>query len=322
VSGVKWIAAVFVSASFASSVVSAQQGATANASSPPAPAADAAQLGAGGAQSAAEPGLTNLPDDPGIGQPQPNSGAAPPQNGSLQQGNQARPSELGSEAITDANREGARGELGIWLVEANGPGVRIRRVSEGSAADKAGLRPGDVLMSINDQAVSSPAMVSRTIHQMPVGQAVTLEIWRDGRTQEISATIGAARESVASDEGNDPYQVGFRGDGEASGDLSQRVMRLERQLGMMTQEMGQMRQQLMQMNSGAAGSVGGAPSPTIASPAASTGLEPSGGGALPTDPTSTPDAGQSPSGAVPSNQPASGGAAGSSSGNQSDDLLE
>jgi hypothetical protein len=148
-------------------------------------------------------------------------------------------------------REAARGELGIWLAAMDGPGLEIRRVTEGSAAEQAGLRPGDVLMQVNDRWTSSPQAVAEIIRAIPIGETVALQIWRDGQTQQLSAKIAPARQQTVAMNGmnrDQQHEVGFRGDAATSnGELSQRVMQLERQLGMVTQELQQLRGQLSQM---------------------------------------------------------------------------
>ncbi len=52
-------------------------------------------------------------------------------------------------AMNDGQR---RGELGVWMGESGGPGVRILRITSGSAAEKAGLRVGDIILQVNGRA--------------------------------------------------------------------------------------------------------------------------------------------------------------------------
>ena len=42
------------------------------------------------------------------------------------------------------------------------------------------LRPGDVIMSVNRQAVSSAAEAGRALQQVPAGRIAQIRIWRDG----------------------------------------------------------------------------------------------------------------------------------------------
>ena len=66
--------------------------------------------------------------------------------------------------------EAQRGELGVFVIESAGPGVRVSRVAPGSAADAAGLEAGDVLMVINGQAVDQPQEVIRLIRAIAAGE--------------------------------------------------------------------------------------------------------------------------------------------------------
>ncbi len=80
--------------------------------------------------------------------------------------------------------------LGVYMLPNEGPGVLIGNVAAGSAADEAGLRPGDYILSINGEVVAEPAAVSRLIRNMQPGKSVELIIWRDGGEQPITATLG------------------------------------------------------------------------------------------------------------------------------------
>lgn len=145
----------------------------------------------------------------------------------------------GTGAAGSAQGGAQRGELGVWMVETGGPGVEIRMVTEGSAAERFGLQPGDVILSINGRGADSPQAVAQLIRQMQAGQSAALELWRDGQTSELNIVLQPAREQ---------YEVGFRGDdalrgmSRPNGDLESRVMRLEQQLATVLQELRQLRQ--------------------------------------------------------------------------------
>jgi hypothetical protein len=145
----------------------------------------------------------------------------------------------------------ARGELGVWLGTINGPGLEIRRITSGSAAEQAGLQPGDVLIQINDRWATSPREAAEMIRAIPIGESVRLQIWRNGQVQELSAKMAPPRQPVVATTTIAPaeqHDVGFRGNAAvAAGDLAQRVIQLERQLGMMSQELQQLREQMTQM---------------------------------------------------------------------------
>ena len=73
-------------------------------------------------------------------------------------------------------------------------GVVIRSVTPDSPAAKAGLKENDVITAVNGQQVEGAAQFRRMIHEIPSGRTISLSLWRDGRTQTISVTLGKAEE--------------------------------------------------------------------------------------------------------------------------------
>ena len=73
-------------------------------------------------------------------------------------------------------------------------GALIGKVLSDSPAAKAGLKENDVVTDINGQRVEGTAQFRRMIREIPAGRTIQLGIWRDGRQQTISATLGKAEE--------------------------------------------------------------------------------------------------------------------------------
>jgi serine protease Do len=69
-------------------------------------------------------------------------------------------------------------------------GAIVGKVLPESPAAKAGLKQNDVITEINGQRIEGTAQFRRMIHEIPAGRAVQLTVWRDGRSQTISATLG------------------------------------------------------------------------------------------------------------------------------------
>lgn len=65
-------------------------------------------------------------------------------------------------------------------------------IIDGGPADKAGLRPGDIIEKIDDKAIDQSNSLSALINKHKVGDKVTLTILRDGKEQKIDAMLGAA----------------------------------------------------------------------------------------------------------------------------------
>ena len=71
----------------------------------------------------------------------------------------------------------------------NTQGVLVSQVTEGSAADKAGIKPGDVITSINGQTIKSNSELRNAIGLSRVGDKLDVAIIRDRKPQHIIAVI-------------------------------------------------------------------------------------------------------------------------------------
>jgi S1-C subfamily serine protease len=75
-------------------------------------------------------------------------------------------------------------------------GVYINEVSKGSAADKAGLKKGDIIVSINSAAVKSPAEVQAKVGSFHPGDKAVITVVRDGKKQDFEVTFQASAEQT------------------------------------------------------------------------------------------------------------------------------
>jgi serine protease Do len=69
-------------------------------------------------------------------------------------------------------------------------GALIASVAEESPAAKAGLRPGDVIVTYDGKPVDSPRVLPPLVANTPVGRSVPLGIVRDGVRQMVNVTVG------------------------------------------------------------------------------------------------------------------------------------
>jgi Do/DeqQ family serine protease len=74
-------------------------------------------------------------------------------------------------------------------------GALVMAVSPGSAAETAGVRINDVIVSINGQRVRDTGSLRATIGSLPPGDRVRVGIVRDGRERTITATLGSAADA-------------------------------------------------------------------------------------------------------------------------------
>ena len=70
-------------------------------------------------------------------------------------------------------------------------GVRVATVKNGSAADDAGLKVGDVITAVGSTEIRSSAQIRAIIAGHEPGDALTLTIRRDGSSKTVHVTLGA-----------------------------------------------------------------------------------------------------------------------------------
>jgi serine protease Do len=68
-------------------------------------------------------------------------------------------------------------------------GVEVSSVTEGGPADKAGIKQGDVVLEYNGQAVEGMTQFQRLVHETPAGREVKVEVWRNGASLTLTATV-------------------------------------------------------------------------------------------------------------------------------------
>ncbi|HWP94303.1 MAG TPA: DegQ family serine endoprotease [Gammaproteobacteria bacterium] len=73
-------------------------------------------------------------------------------------------------------------------------GALVTSVAEGSAAEKAGVQQGDVIVTVNGKPVTSSRDLRNRIGLLRVGEKVRIEFYRDGRKQTVTATIASIQE--------------------------------------------------------------------------------------------------------------------------------
>ena len=86
------------------------------------------------------------------------------------------------------------GYLGIGFHDASGRGVEVMMVDHDGPAGQAGLRPHDVILSLNGQAVNSSELLVKTIHEAGAGAEVSLSYVRDGQTKKVSVQLADRQE--------------------------------------------------------------------------------------------------------------------------------
>ncbi len=92
-----------------------------------------------------------------------------------------------------------RSFLGVYIQEVTPPlaesfglkkahGALVSQVEEGTGADKAGLKSGDVILELNGKKVKNVGKFRNSVASNPPGTELELTIFRDGEKKEITAT--------------------------------------------------------------------------------------------------------------------------------------
>jgi Do/DeqQ family serine protease len=102
----------------------------------------------------------------------------------------------------------------------NTQGVLVSQVTEGSAADKAGIKPGDVITTINNQTIKSNSELRNAIGLSRVGDKLDVALIRDRKPLHVTAiitdlpqapAISTAREGSAGPPDSGPVHPGLEG---------------------------------------------------------------------------------------------------------------
>jgi len=130
-------------------------------------------------------------------------------------------------ANRNGNRDADRNErdeqmpavaLGIAMGDEPGDkGVEVEQIHPGSPADRAGVRQGDILVSLDGKAIAHPVDVRQLLHTKRNGDQLQIIVKRNGENKTLSATL-VGRESIFGAQGpnqqqfaQQPYGFGFPG---------------------------------------------------------------------------------------------------------------
>jgi serine protease Do len=72
-------------------------------------------------------------------------------------------------------------------------GALVSSIQPGSAAERAGLQAGDVIVKLDGRHIGSAGELSAAVSQAAPGDKVRIEVLRKGEMRELSATLGAAQ---------------------------------------------------------------------------------------------------------------------------------
>ena len=124
-----------------------------------------------------------------------------------------------------------RGRIGVEIQDVNAAfaesfglgrprGALVSRVEAGGPAEKAGVKPGDVILGVNGQMIDHYGELSLLISNMHPGSDARLSVWRGGKAQDLSVRI-----ALVSDEGEKTASA-KSGAGPASGQAERLGLRV------------------------------------------------------------------------------------------------
>ncbi len=99
-----------------------------------------------------------------------------------------------------ANGRVQRGRIGVQIGQVNKEvaeslglsrphGALIRGVEPGGPADKAGIEAGDIILKVDSTVIEKANDLPRHIGSLRPGTRATIQVWRQGRTRDISTII-------------------------------------------------------------------------------------------------------------------------------------
>jgi len=126
-----------------------------------------------------------------------NAGSTSGQSGSIGVGF-ALPSNLAKRVSTEiiATGKATHGLLGAKVSDAANAegsttvGGRLEEIVSGGAAEKAGLKSGDVVLKFNGFPVTDASDLTALVRTSAAGESVTIQVLRDGKVQDIAVTLG------------------------------------------------------------------------------------------------------------------------------------
>jgi len=86
--------------------------------------------------------------------------------------------------------DGPRAFLGVRTEEAESGGAMVESVVEGTAAERAGVRAGDVIVGLDGAPIGDSGDLMQEVLSFQPGDRVDLELMRDGRREVLTVDLG------------------------------------------------------------------------------------------------------------------------------------
>ena len=101
----------------------------------------------------------------------------------------------------------SRGRIGVTIQEVNAllaenygldraRGAAVSAIESGGPADKAGVKPQDVILSVNGKSIEHSNQVPAIIAAIRPGEKAELEVWRDRAVKRLSVSVEELKENA------------------------------------------------------------------------------------------------------------------------------
>jgi len=105
-----------------------------------------------------------------------------------------------------------RGRLGVLIQQVDQQlaetfglkkpvGALVSSVEKNSPAEKAGIKPGDVILNFNGKEISRSAELPPLVSELSPGTAATIELWRKGKSKTITMKVGEMKVAASANDG-------------------------------------------------------------------------------------------------------------------------
>jgi serine protease Do len=102
----------------------------------------------------------------------------------------------------------SRGRIGVTIQEVTAAtaenlgldrprGAAVASVEAGGPADKAGIEPLDIILSVNGKTVETQDQLPSMIAEVKPGQSVQLDVWRDKASKHITVVVEELKEKTS-----------------------------------------------------------------------------------------------------------------------------
>ena len=97
-------------------------------------------------------------------------------------------------------------QIGVQL-EEDLWGLEVKVVTPGTAADKAGVQVGDYVISAGGEALYTSQDLLRVRRQYHLGEKLSMTLWRDGETVEITLKLEQTADDVNASAGGETFEL-------------------------------------------------------------------------------------------------------------------